>query len=120
MSTILGTIFGESIASTVNAVGDQINKKAELETQSDSNQVEINKAEASTSNLFIAGWRPFCGWICSLSLAYHALLQPFIIFIFQLFGKTIPMPSFDESTLTNILYGLLGLGTLRTIEKLKK
>lgn len=120
MANLIAEISGGVIKDTINAVGDQINKKIELQTQSDSQQIQINNIEAANNNLFISGWRPFCGWICSLALAYHAILQPFILFIFAIFGKTIQLPTFDNQTLTTVLFGLLGLTTARTIEKLKK
>ena len=84
-------------------------------------QIEINKVEAQSKNVFIAGWRPFIGWTCGFALAWHSIFAPFIIFFVALFGLTIPaLPEFDMSSLLTILGGLLGLGSLRTFEKYKK
>lgn len=71
-------------------------------------QSATNTAEAGHASLFVAGWRPACGWICVIGLAYSAVIAP----IFN-------WPSADSSVLTAILTGMLGLGTLRTAEKLK-
>ena len=84
-------------------------------------QIEVNKIEAQSKNVFIAGWRPFIGWTCGFALAWHFIFAPFIIFFVALFGLTIPaLPEFDMSSLLTILGGLLGLGSLRTFEKYKK
>lgn len=82
-------------------------------------QTETNKEEAKHSNVFVAGWRPFIGWICGCGLAYHFIVQPIILLIFAVFGFDVKPPVFDMETLFTLLFGLLGLGGLRTIEKTK-
>lgn len=77
-------------------------------------QIEVNKAEAQHASIFVAGWRPFIGWVCGWALAYHFIAQPVIVLFTDL--KT---PQFDMGTLTTILMGMLGLGGLRTFEKAK-
>ncbi len=108
---------------------DQKNKLAhEISTMAEKHaqklamqQIEVNKIEAQSKNVFIAGWRPFIGWTCGFALAWHFIFAPFIIFFVALFGLTIPaLPEFDMSSLLTILGGLLGLGSLRTFEKYKK
>ena len=131
MANLVGKMLGSAGAEIVNAVGDQINRKAELkadiektqlnaDTQVQLSQSEINKTEAASASLFVAGWRPFIGWICGVAMAYHFILQPFIAFLFSVFGHPIHLPPFDMNTLYTVLMGMLGLGTLRTVEKLKK
>ncbi len=83
-------------------------------------QVEVNKAEAQHRSIFVAGWRPFVGWVCGLALAYHFVLAPIILFATAIAGIEIPkLPSFDMETLTTVLLGMLGLGGLRSFEKYK-
>lgn len=84
-------------------------------------QLEINKAEASHRSIFVAGWRPFLGWCLSFAMAWHFVLAPMAIFITGWVGAEIPeLPTFDMDSLMTVLLGMLGLGGLRTVEKLKK
>ena len=83
-------------------------------------QIEVNKEEAKSRSWWIAGWRPATGWICALAMGYHFIIQPFLIFFLALFGMKMDLPSFDMDTLMTVLLGMLGLGTLRTVEKSKK
>ena len=82
-------------------------------------QVEIKKIEAGHKSLFVAGWRPFVGWTCSIAMLYHFLLQPIINFALSAFGISFVLPSFDMGSLMTVLMGMLGLGGLRTFEKTK-
>jgi hypothetical protein len=77
-------------------------------------QVKVNEKEAQHRSIFIAGWRPFIGWTCGIALFYHFIVQPVLVFFMDK-----PAPSFDMSTLSTILMGMLGLGGLRTFEKYK-
>jgi hypothetical protein len=82
-------------------------------------QLEVNKAEAST-DIFRGGWRPACGWVCAVGLAYSFLLQPILPWLAALFGAQVPaLPSIDTDTLMVLLTGMLGLGGLRTFERVK-
>ena len=84
-------------------------------------QLAINKEEAKSGNIFVAGWRPFIGWSCGVALVWHFIAAPFIIFFAALFGATLPpLPEFDMGSLMTVLMGMLGLGGLRTFEKYKK
>lgn len=83
-------------------------------------QLEVNKAEASHKSIFVAGWRPFCGWVCGGALAYHFVFRDLIIYIFQLLGsQTLPPPKIDISELISILLALLGMYASRAVEKHK-
>ena len=82
-------------------------------------QVEVNKVEAASQNMFVAGWRPFVGWTCGVALLYHFLLLPLLHFILRATGNEVELPEFDFSHLSTILMGMLGLGGLRTYEKLR-
>lgn len=83
-------------------------------------QSDINKVEAANEHIFVSGWRPFIGWVCGVALAYHFILQPVIAFIASAAGHPIALPVFDMGTLYTVLMGMLGLGTMRTFEKMKK
>lgn len=106
---------------------DQKNKLAhEIATMADKqaheiakSQIEVNKEEAKSRHWWIAGWRPACGWICTLAMGYHFIIQPFLIFFLALFGLDIDVPSFQMDTLMTVLFGMLGLGSLRSFEKHK-
>jgi len=83
-------------------------------------QIEVNKEEAKSRHWWIAGWRPACGWICTLAMGYHFIIQPFLLFFLALFGLKMEIPVFDMETLMTVLLGMLGLGGLRSFEKHKK
>ena len=107
---------------------DQKNKLAhEIATMADKHsheiataQIEVNKEEAKSRSWWIAGWRPACGWICTLAMGYHFIIQPLLIFFLAIFGLKMDIPSFDMATLMTVLLGMLGLGGLRSFEKHKK
>lgn len=83
-------------------------------------QLEINREEAKHRSLWVAGWRPFVGWVCGVALAYHFVLAPFIVFGVGIAGYQLPaLPEFDMGSLMTVLMGMLGLGGLRTFEKTK-
>ena len=82
-------------------------------------QLEVNKVEAAHKSMFVAGWRPFVGWTCGVALAYHFLIAPLLGFMLVLYGIDTPMPEFEFSQLSTILMGMLGLGGLRSYEKMK-
>ena len=81
-------------------------------------QLEINKAEASSSSTFVAGWRPAIGWVCALALAYQYLFKPLMTWGATVTGYTVPpMPGLDDN-LWQLMRGMLGMGGLRTFEKI--
>ena len=82
-------------------------------------QLEVNKAEARSRNIFVAGWRPFVGWTCGMALAYTYVIQPILIFGLAHFGYWVDLPPLDMSTMMPVLLGMLGLGGLRSFEKYK-
>ena len=89
---------------------------AELQAQTD-----INKIEAAHRSLFVAGWRPMVGWICAFALAYCAILEPIMRFVVMvMFEYMGDFPVIDSDITMQILLGLLGLGGMRTFEKVKK
>lgn len=86
---------------------------------SDLAQMEVNKAEASSGSTFVAGWRPAIGWICAFALAYSYLFVPLFGAVMVSLGKPIPkLPVLDQN-LWELMFGMLGMGALRSWEKLK-
>lgn len=85
----------------------------------DSQQTQINAVEAANSNLFVSGWRPFIGWTCGVAYAYAFVLQPLMTFGFTAFGHPVTLPTLGLAELSPVLLGMLGLGGMRTFEKMK-
>ena len=81
-------------------------------------QLEVNKAEAENPNPFVSGWRPAAGWVCVMGLAYTFLGRPLLAWLSPLADIPIP-PDIDTGELMTLLLGMLGLGSLRTYERLK-
>lgn len=85
-------------------------------------QLDIDKIEASNSSTWIAGWRPAVGWVCATALAWEFVLKPFLQFVLIAIHHPpmVPLPVLDAATLiTGLLAPLLGLGGLRTLEKVQ-
>ena len=83
-------------------------------------QIEVNKEEAKSRSIFIAGWRPFVGWTGGIALCWHFVLAPVTMFVCAYLNVVIPeLPTFDMGSLMTVLMGMLGLGGLRTYEKQK-
>jgi len=83
-------------------------------------QIQTNIEEAKSTNWFVAGWRPAIGWVCGAGLAYAALVEPFARFAAKVwFGYTGDFPVIDTNLTLQILMGMLGLGAMRSLEKVK-
>ena len=83
-------------------------------------QLEVNKVEAASPDRFVSGWRPAVGWVCAGGFAYVTLLQPLLPWLAHLAGGTHePLPNIPTDVLLTLLLGMLGLGGLRTAEKIK-
>ena len=81
-------------------------------------QTDINKEEAKNASLFVSGWRPAIGWVCALALFYQYLLKPLAMGILPSFGFVVPaLPGLDDN-LWQLMMGMLGMGGLRTFEKI--
>ena len=100
---------------------------ADYDTAQMQGQVDLNKIEAGSDSLFKSGWRPAVGWICVAGLALTFLARPLLPWFCQvsalLFGMESvvpPIPDIPMGDLMILLSGLLGLGTMRTVEKLKR
>jgi hypothetical protein len=78
-------------------------------------QSEINKMEAQHRSVFVAGWRPFIGWISGVALLYNFIIRDVIAWL----SPDAMPPAIQIDQLITILLGMLGLGGLRTFEKIK-
>lgn len=92
----------------------QIDAQLEIAKQ----QNEVNKIESADPNLFKSGWRPFSGWCCGLGLAYQFIVFPLLSWVAVAKSWPIP-PPLDIELLMTLLFGMLGLGSLRTVERIK-
>jgi len=83
-------------------------------------QIQTNIEEAKSTNWFVAGWRPAIGWVCGAGLAYAALVEPFARFAAKVwFGYGGDFPVINSDLTMQILMGMLGLGAMRSVEKVK-
>ena len=73
-------------------------------------QLEINKVEAAHKSLFVAGWRPAIGWVCMLGLLYNTIIA-------NVLSIWIEVPEVDTTLLVPVMMGMLGLGAMRSYEK---
>lgn len=133
LSDIVGGIFSpiKDIISEVvvdKDKRDQVNLElAKLEDQAQARldamtqgQIEVNKVEASSGSLFVAGWRPFVGWVGGVGLAYSTLLQPLSSWTAKVvFHYSGTFPAIDNQLLLYVLGGMLGIGAMRTVEKIQ-
>jgi hypothetical protein len=84
------------------------------------NQTDVDKVEAASTSIFIAGWRPFVGWVCGTGLAMSAIVGPLFTWVTTLLGHPTPFPITSDPLLQSTLAGMLGLGHIsRTFEKIK-
>lgn len=83
-------------------------------------QMEINKEEAASGSNFRGGWRPSVGWICVAGMGYNFLVVPLLPWLFTVFGFVVPpLPSIATEEMMVLLTGMLGLGGMRTVERLR-
>lgn len=106
----------------INAALFELQKHYEyqlLELSQRAKQIDVNEQEAKSPSLFVSGWRPFVGWACGASLVYVALLEPILRFSAHvIFGYTGSFPDIDTDLTLQVLLGILGLGGLRSYEKI--
>lgn len=81
-------------------------------------QLEINKTEAANPSLFVSGWRPAIGWVCGAACAWNWVGLPVMKAVLLAVGYQLALAPADIGEMMPVLLGMLGLGGLRTIEKL--
>lgn len=96
---------------------DMQNKLVDAVQAMSAAQNAVNAAEAASPKLFIAGWRPFIGWVCGAGLSFQFIVGPLVTWIAALAKHAVAFPQLDMGTLLTLLLGMLGLGGMRTFEK---
>lgn len=98
-------------------LADQENQRAHDEMMG---QIGTNTAEASNSNMFVAGWRPFIGWTGGIGIAYSCVLEPMMNWVATVvFSYHGSFPTLETGQLYGLVTGMLGFGTMRAVEKIK-
>jgi hypothetical protein len=82
-------------------------------------QIKVNAVEAANPSLFVSGWRPAVGWVCVFTFAFNYVFLPLANFSLDLYGIKVDIIALDTGELWTLLGGLLGIGGLRTVEKVK-
>lgn len=99
----------------LHAQGDMAKLNAEVQLML--GQLEINKMDASSKNMFQAGWRPFIGWSSAITYVYAGLLEPIIRMIATFCGYTGEYPVLDTGAMVSVLMAMLGVAGLRSFDK---
>ena len=134
MPTWLVNILGGGLIDKILAFIPNPEEKAKAQQQmqaalleaaikAESDQRDINRQEAASASVFVAGWRPAVGWLCVMTLAYQWMLAPLLTWSFNLaalhWGVATPqLPTLDSNDTQTLLYALLGIGGLRTVDKI--
>jgi hypothetical protein len=128
---LLKAVTGPIMEGVLRFIPDK-NKRAEAEEMFNSQmltaltglvegQLRINEKEASHASIFVAGWRPFIGWVCGTALVWNFIVQPLLLWVAYLMPELgldlSSAPKLDTDELMTVLLGMLGLGGLRTYEK---
>ena len=82
-------------------------------------QAKINEAEASHKSIFVAGWRPFIGWVCGVGICWSMVAQPVAQWAIIAWGDGTELPTIDTSYLMELVTAMLGMSGLRTFEKMR-
>ena len=120
--SILGSIIGPATQLLDKVIEDKDEKNRiafELSTLAERHatelakgQLEVNKVEAAHHSIFVSGWRPCIGWVCALGLLYNTILS-------NILGIWVEVPEIDTTLLVPVMMGMLGIGAMRTVEKVK-
>jgi len=123
IDTILGAIKGplDKLIPDKNARREMDHELQMKLMDAGLDQIAVNKEEAKHKSIFVAGWRPFVGWVCGVALMWHFILYDLLTWVTVVFFPDVPpLPQLSGTeTLITVLMGMLGLGGLRTLEKIK-
>ena len=124
LATILAPAIGTLIDRLIPDKHEAGRAKAEIElklveaaNEVNLQQIETNKIEANHRSIFVAGWRPFIGWVCGAGFAWAFIGQPVAVWVLALAGNTATLPNMDTAPLLEMAFAMLGLAGLRTYEK---
>ncbi|MBW8888797.1 MAG: hypothetical protein JF616_13665 [Fibrobacteres bacterium] len=155
--SFISSMFSGGIGDVVEKVGDAIHKNvtsdkermaldneaakaaqdfniklAQMDTDLAKGQIDVNLEESKNPHLFVAGWRPFIGWLCGITLGIMFIPKCIVMTIFwglqayrNAHGDGQPMPQLPEfpdlgsGQMLGLVSAMLGLGGLRTFEKVK-
>jgi hypothetical protein len=118
----LGTLVDRLIPDKAEAEKARNQLEAQLVTAANAAamaQVEVNKVEAGHSSVFVAGWRPSIGWVCAAGLAWAFVLAPIASWALVVLGIKAELPAIQFDHLFELVLAMLGIGGLRTFEKLR-
>ncbi len=98
---------------------DQEQELIKLFVAQDQAQTDVNKVEASSTSLFVSGWRPGVGWVCTAGVAWSFVVKPLLDWVLAIVAPGVHTPVIASGDLLNLLLGLLGMGALRSYDKMK-
>ena len=115
---LLGKLFDNLFPDPAQAAAAKL-KLMEMAQAGDLAQLGVNQVEAASPSLLVSGWRPFIGWVCGSAFAWNYLVGPMIVQVLIIIGHPVDYTPLDLTEMMPVLLGMLGLGGLRTVEKLK-
>ena len=120
-------IIGDIIAAIAKPIDDLVGDtdlkrklKAEIQSQLyelNRAQIAVNRQEAAHKSLFVAGWRPFIGWVCGVAIAWAFLGQHVAEWAAAIWAPGTPIPEVESDRLMELVLAMLGMAGLRTYEK---
>lgn len=111
----------DSVANNIDSFVETKDEKREAMIALAQAQIDLTKEESKHRSIFVAGWRPFVGWVCAIALAYNFIIRDLMAWVILNTGEAITLPpALAMEHLMTILLGMLGLGGLRTYEKKQK
>jgi hypothetical protein len=115
-SSIVSKIWPDASQAQKDALTLEL-AQMQAQTAADAAQTSVDQAEAGNTSVFVAGWRPFIGWVCGSAFAWTFIVAPMVTYGAALAGHPLSLPALDLSQLSPVLMGMLGLGAMRTVEK---
>lgn len=127
VGTVLDKIFPDKEAANAAKLKFfELQQQGELQelsayTELSKAQTEVNKAEAQSDGIYKGGWRPAIGYVCAVALAYQYIIYPLLVFVMHYaFPGMNPPPPMVDDTMWELVFGILGLGAMRSWDKRKK